>query len=44
MHRINWIFPIVNDFNLFLLSLKSRGRQKTELARGVSFSFSVHFM
>lgn len=22
MHRINWIFPIANDFNLFLLFLK----------------------
>lgn len=44
MHRINWIFPIANDFNLFLLFLKEPTQTRVGLWCFLPFSSALYVM
>lgn len=44
MHRINWIFPIANDFNLFLLFLKGPTQNRAGSWCFLPFSSALYVM
>lgn len=44
MHRINWIFPIANDFNLFLLFLKGPTQNRVGSWCFLPFSSALYVM
>lgn len=44
MHRINWIFPIANDFNLFLLFLKGPTQNRVGSWCFLPFSRALYVM